>query len=357
MTSHVKRKRRQKWGIQRITMPTSAAAASTAENADKTITGLGSYSGVGGNSGNANDQGWNLIGNPYMANLTGLTSESIKTGKLVEVMVDDKWTGRWENNNDGVRYVTIPTDHFLTYSAQPVASFTEENPMKAGRAFFVQIVDAAEGITFATANRASLMPAWRRNVSEEQRADIETGIVMSSGSQKDEVNFWIKDGKTAEYEYNADYPKTMNSTNFNIYGVHSHGDLSWIAISPEIAEGLMAIGYQVPKAGEYELSLSDTYMSEDIEHVFVTDHGVNPEITTDLVDATYLFYVSQAETNNERFTVSIKLKDVHQTTTEMESISGEDNEPLKFIYQDKMYILRNGVIYDAVGKKVKEVNK
>lgn len=350
-------KQRQQWGIQRITMPITAAAAMEAENADKTITGLSSYSEVAGNSGKVNDQGWNLIGNPYLTNLTGLNSESLITGKLVEELdpVTEKWTGRWVNNDDGVRYVTIPSEHFDTYEAQTMASFTTDNPMKTGCVFFVQIEDDATGVTFATAKRASLMPALFART--EQPIDVETGIVLSDESKKDEVNFWIKDGKTEAYEYNADYPKTMNTTNFNIYGVHSNGELSWVAISPEIAESSMAIGYQVPAAGDYMLSLSETYVSDEIEHVFVTDHGVSPEVTTDLMEEDYNFYVNQAETNDIRFTVAFKLKEEDPgTTTNVENTAGVDSDkPLKFIYNDKMYILRNGIIYDAVGKKVSEI--
>lgn len=353
-------KDRQAWGIQRISMQKAAATAISEENGDKTITGLGSYSGVSGNSGKNNDQGWNLLGNPYMVNLTGLNSSSLQVGQLVHTSTVP-WDGKWEwDNTDpdagGLRYVTIPDNHFDTYEAQTMAWFTELNPMKTGRTFFVQIAGANTSVLFAASNRASLMPALYAKT--EQSVDVETGIVMSDETKKDEVNFWIKDGKTAEYEYNADYPKTMNQTNFNIYGVHSHGDLSWIAISPEIAEGSMAIGYQVPAAGEYTLSLSNTYVSDKIEHLYVTDHAMSPEVTVDLQEAPYAFTVLQAETNNERFTVSIKLKDESPgTTTDINQVDLQSEQPLKFIYQNKMYILRGGVIYDATGKRIKTINK
>lgn len=350
-------KDRQAWGIQRIAMSKAAGDAKTAEAGDKIVTGLGSYSGVSGNSGKNNDQGWNLIGNPYMVNLTGLNSSSLQVGQLVHTDTHP-WDGKWEwDNTDpaagGLRYVTIPDNHFDNYTAQTMSWFTAENPMKTGRTFFVQIAGANTSVAFAAANRASLMPALFAKV--EESVDIETGIVMSDETHKDEVNFWIKDGKTDEYEYNADYPKTPNMTNFNIYGVHSHGELSWVAISPEIANGSMAIGYQVPTAGDYVLSLSETYVSSELQHVFVTDHGVSPEITTDLMEDAYIFHVDQAETNDERFTVSFRLKELNQEQG-IEDVRPTDDTPQKFLYRDKIYILRGGVIYDATGKQV-QINK
>ena len=345
-------KQRQQWGIQRITMPIMAAAATDAETADKNIS-VDSYSDVEGKSTKPNDQGWNLVGNPYMVNLTDLSSNSMIAGQLVHTETAP-WDGKWRNNGDGVRYVTIPDNHFDSYVAKTASVASGEGDFMPGRAFFVQIAEGESTLTFAAANRASLMPA--RFAQTAQSVDIETGIVMSDESKHDEVNFWIKEDKTAEYEYNADYPKTPNNTNFNIYGIHSHGDLSWIAISPEIAEGSMAIGYQVPTAGEYRLSLSETYVSDKIDQLLVTDHEMSPEITTNLLTEDYVFQVNQAETNNTRFTVSIRL--APQTPTNIgnvpsEGMSAANAKPQKFIYHDKLYILRNGVIYDATGKQVK----
>lgn len=348
---------RQKWGIQRITMSVSAPAAKTAENEDKTLTGLSSHKDVPNNSGAVNDQGWNLVGNPYMVNLTTMSEVGLKAGKLVEEIVDGKWTGKWINNGDNLRYLTIPSEHFDTYEAKKVSEAISANALVPGRAFFVQLDGEANGITFAAANRASLMPALLAENSDKP-VDIETGIILSNETLQDEVNFWIKDGNTNDYEYNADYPKTPNNNHFNIYGVHINGDLSWVAISPELAAESMPIGYQVPAAGTYTLSVSETYYSEDLHALYVTDHAMSPELTVDLMNAPYEFSVNQAETNNERFTISLILKSENKgPTTDLENIGVMGDKPMKFIYQDKIFILHHGVIYDATGKQVTNINK
>ena len=347
---------RQKWGIQRITMSVTAPNAMTAENGDKAISELSSYANVPNNSKKDNDQGWNLIGNPYMVNLTDMATTGLHACKLVEVIdpATGKWNGKWEwNDETDIRYLTIPSDHFDFYTAKTVAKSV---PLVPGRAFFVQLDGEANGITFAAANRASLMPALR--AANDKPVDIETGIVLSNETLQDEVNFWIKAGKTNDYEYNADYPKTPNNNHFNIYGVHTNGDLSWVATGPEYAAESMPIGYQVPAAGTYMLSLSEIYNSDDLEALYITDHALSPEVTVDIMSEPYEFSVNQAETNDKRFTVSIKLKkDSENDATGLDNININGEEIQKFIYQDKMYILHHGIIYDATGKRVITINK
>ena len=88
---------------------------------------------------------------------------------------------------------------------------------------------------------------------------------------------------------------------------------------------------------------------------------MSPEVTTDIMSEPYRFTVANAETNHTRFTVSVILK-VEEDDGGGDVGTGVDNTtnnntPCKFIYQDKMYILRNGVIYDAMGKQVQTINK
>ena len=60
---------------------------------------------------------------------------------------------------------------------------------------------------------------------------------------------------------------------------------------------------------------------------------------------------------NERFAINAVIKKEGETTDLGSVIDKSKDKPLKFIYQDKMYILLNGVIYDITGRKVREINK
>ena len=65
-----------------------------------------------------------------------------------------------------------------------------------------------------------------------------------------------------------------------------------------------------------------------------------------------------ASAPNVRFVLNVILKsDSENTATGLDGIDAKDDGPMKFIREDKMFIKQNGVIYDATGKKVGEINK
>lgn len=344
---------RQRYGIHRIPMSVAAAAVQAGETGGGEPANKPISINVKLASKN-NDSGWNLVGNPYMANVSGLTNEDIQVGQLVHTSTvpwDGKW--QWDNPTTGVRYI-VTTDDGQNFESEQASTVT----LKAFKNFFVQIQNAEATSLVIPANTRtdkSLAPA---RYMDETEQDIRLAVDLVSEARKDKVDLLINDIYSAAFDQNGDFTKMMNTTNFNLYGVYPDDYLSFIAVDKTTAAGSIAIGYQVPAGGEYSLQLSDRayVMTDAIEALYVTDHEVSPEVTTDLLDGPYNFTVNQAETNNTRFTVSIRL--APQTPTDIgnvpsEGMSAANAKPMKFIYHDKLYILRNGVIYDATGKKVK----
>ncbi len=340
---------RQKFGIHRIPMTVTEAEAIAHENSEQTIT-------VTPHPAEKNiNAGWNLIGNPYMSTITGLNNESIQTGTIV--WEDNKW--EWSNASAN-RFIVFPSNDGQWYTTSQASNAT----LPAFKNFFVQIIDdeAVNALVIPHTSRTNPSAAPARHAAEEIDRDIELAIVLEKDEQNaDQMDFLLNNTYGPAFDRNADFTKMMNNTNFNLYGVHMDDCLSFVAIDQYTAKDPVAIGYQVPEAGEYMLRMSDKpyVMADRIKALYVTDHEMTPEVTTDILKEPYRFTVGKAETNHTRFTISIELKPNtgDGVTTGWENVDVGKDQPIKFIYQDKLYILRNGVIYDATGKFVQTINK
>ena len=347
---------RQTYGIHRIPMSVAASAVQSGEN--NSDPGKATPISVILASKN-NDSGWNLVGNPFMAEVSGLSNTDIQVGKLVHTDTNP-WDGKWRWDpatvTAGQRFVVIPNNDGQSYESELASDVT----LPAFKNFFVQIQNAGATSLVIPANTRTDKNLAPARYMDETEQDIRLAVDLVSEARKDKVDLLINDIYSAAFDLNGDFTKMMNGTNFNLYGVYPGDNLSFIAVDKTTAANSIAVGYQVPAGGDYTLQLSDReyVMTDAIEALYVTDHEVSPEVTTDLFDGPYNFHVNNAETNDTRFTISIRL--VPKTPTDLEIVPGEgmeDMKPQKFIYHDKMYILRGGVIYDATGKKVGEINK
>lgn len=342
---------RQKFGIHRIPMTETAANVMSHENNEQTVA-------ISAHPSEKNiNSGWNLIGNPYMSTITGLDNQSIVTGTIV--LVDNRW--EWSDDDTyNQRFIVFPSNDGEWYYTSQAANAE----LPAFKNFFVQIANE-EATTLAiprnTAMAQLLAPAHR--TAEEIEHDIEMAIVLEKDeANSDQLDFLINDTYGAGFDYNADFTKMMNATNFNLYGVHMDDNLSFVALDHYSARGSVAIGYQVPVAGEYTLRISDKpyVMLNKIEALYVTDHEMNPAVTTNLMEEDYVFHVGKAETNDTRFTISLTVEtntNGDDITTDMSEVDIHSKQPQKFFYDSKLYILRDGKIYSATGHEIQTINK
>ena len=166
----------------------------------------------------------------------------------------------------------------------------------------------------------------------------------------------IADQYSPAYEINADLEKMIGS--MSVYTIYGGYNLAYNALSPDDAKQFIPIGYVAPSAGEYTFSLDDNSDVNEIDHIYLTDY--QESVTVDLMEQDYIFMTTSGK-NESRFAINATLKEETDTPTDIDIINGggdlNADAPQKFIYHDKMYILRNGVLYDATGKKVREINK
>ena len=339
---------RQKFGIHRIPMSVTAANVMTHENSEQTTT-VSAYP-----SQHNINAGWNLIGNPYMSTISGLDNTSIQTGTIV--LVDDRW--QWSDaGSQANRFIVFPSNDGEWYYTSQASNAT----LPAFKNFFVQIGDKDATDLSIPRNNIPAAQAPARRAAQEADEDIELAIVLEKdAAHADQLDFLINDAYSAVYDHNADFTKMMNNTQLNLYGLLMEDNLSFVAVDHLTAKTDLAIGYQVPQAGEYTLRLSDKayVMWSRVDALYVTDHEVYPEVTTNLLEDDYTFQVGNAETNITRFTISIiPSKESSGTTTGVDNLLHHDMQTQKFIYNDQLYILRDGVVYDAMGQRIMTINK
>ena len=342
---------RQKFGIHRIPMSVAASTAMSHENGAQTVA-------ISAHPSEKNiNSGWNLIGNPYMATITGLNNNSIQTGTIV--LVDDRW--QWSDaGSQASRFIVFPSnDGEWYYTSQATNA-----ELPAFKNFFVQIGDKnATDLSIPRNTSQAQLLAPIRHTDEEVEHDIEMAIVLEKDeANSDQMDFLINDAYGAGFDYNADFTKMMNNTQLNLYGVLMEDNLSFVALDHYSARGSVAIGYQVPSAGEYTLRISDKpyVMLDRIEALYVTDHEMNPAVTTNLMEEDYVFHVGKAEINDTRFTISLTVEtntNGDDITTDMGELDIHSKQPQKFFYDSKLYILRDGKIYSATGHEIKTINE
>lgn len=286
--------------------------------------------------------GWNFIGNPYMSIFNG---------------DDNGISGKLELQNGGtIRYATIPDLEFQNYYQVPIA----EARINPASGFFIQANKAGEQtVTFAANQIDAPSAAPARFLTQDVTLpEQEAYILLSYEGGKDQMGLIIGDDYTADYEVNADLAKVLGEGNFvKTYMNYGGMDMAYVAINSTLAKEWIPVTVTIPAAGEYTFSLTNSSSVDELEGVFLIDYA-NGSVITNLIGNDYVFTAEEG-TITDRFAINATYGG-RETPTLIDAVQSgaiDSDKPIKFLFHEKVYILYQGIIYDAVGKKVSEINK
>ena len=323
-----------------IRMPMKSNIASSSTEVAKTVQ-VFAYANTNDVEITDNSKGWNFLSNPYMAAISGAEADSkLVVGHLDRDDVSEPW--EWV---DTYRYVTIPSDDGTYHYQQKFIDAT----LLPFKSFFLQIATSGE-LSFALESRQSA-PARYLQTNNKKR-EVEFEVLLANDTRSDNLGFLIGEAYTPAYEINADLEKMIGS--MSVYTIYNGYNLAYNALSPTNAEEQIPIGYVVPTVGEYTWALDESSNVEDIEHIYLYDYETS--VITDLLTDVYTFTASEQKSDT-RFAINVTLKSKDSTVTGLVNVNKDSEQSVKFIYNDKIYILHNGVIYDATGKFVETINK
>ena len=160
---------------------------------------------------------------------------------------------------------------------------------------------------------------------------------------------------TAAYEPNADLAKLLSDGNsLRTYLVYGEMNMAYVAVNAALAQEWIPVTVRIPADGEYTFALSTAGNVDRLEGVYLIDYA-NENRITNLIESNYSFTSGNGSISG-RFAINAKQGE-RLTPTGIDIVGSETDreQPLKFIYHDKMYILHHGVIYDATGKIVRTI--
>ncbi len=325
--------RMDSYALIRMPMKNNLTAEGTEQ--DKTVA-VTAYANQNGVTISDNHKGWNLVGNPFMCDISSdMNGDQIVLGWLKET-----GQGPYEWVNDGVRYVTIPNDDGTYYWQEQFKNVT----LKPFKNFFVQIANSGD-LSFALSCRKNAPSRYLLNDMEQETA---FEILLSNDTQSDHTGVLLSEQYTPAYEINADLEKMFGQMSvYSIYGGHS---LAYNALSWTDAEQQIPLGYHLPETGEYRFSIRENASVDGIQHIYLTDN--DESIVVDLLDEAYSF-MSQVTENEGRFSIQvIRSSEINDTTTDIDNIDVHNDCPQKIYYQGQILILHKGKIYNIMGQNI-----
>ena len=325
------------YAILRLPMKSNIASGNTEAAKSVAVTAHGADAAIADNH-----KGWNLVANPYMASISG---DSDEYSELMLRYMEMLPGGTWQWTGEEQRYVTIPYNDGSGYYQLKFS----EAVLQPFKNFFVQVGTTGD-LDFVLAHRQNA-PARYMQTNTEREVEFE--IILGNSLHQDNAGMLISDKYTPAYEINADLEKMTGS--MSLYTIYNGYKLAYNATSLNEAEEWIPVGYIVPKVGEYTFKLDERAAVEDIIHIYLMDNETG--VITDLIDNTYTFETS-VKKNENRFAISVVLSQEESgTTTGVDDLLQQDKQAQKFIYNDQLFILRDGVVYDAMGQRITTINK
>lgn len=291
--------------------------------------------------------GWNFVANPYLTSFTG--GNVANDGGLAYINGELIIEGSYEYGGEDVPYVTIPAYDFAYYSQHKLSDVK----LSPEWSFFVQ-VGTGGTMNFTTAGRQQAPASIAARNAEERPVKMDVDLILSDNHSSDQTGIIISDRYTDAYEIGRDLEKLFGSAyNLSVYTLmEDNTPLAFQALAIRSSMQVIPVGYRAPEQGEYTFRLNEATSSIDLlneqyEQLVLVDYQTGE--LTNLLYTDYTFY-SERTQSNSRFAIYAVPR--QNAPTDLPNAIGSDEEVRKVIYNDHLYILRDGNVYNGMGQKM-----
>ncbi len=268
------------------------------------------------------DSHWSLIGVPVFTTITG---NSGTVGSIANVLngSDFHYFYEWDSEDNDFGVGTANGYSF-----------------KAMHGYMVQYHG---DITFTGAVFTPSSVAARRAPVKENY-NIELQVLDNDEEMVNHTYVELRENAHTDFELNEDVYLSPNNRAAEIYSFAGDYDVAANVLPRE--NQTVQVGLNVHKAGTYTIAMPSNFSGTAT--LIDTYNNTRTNLAIDDYEVTL-----PKGACNDRFLLDIN---IHKVPTAIDGVDGgslKDGKAHKFIENDKMYILKNGTIYNAQGAKVK----
>lgn len=218
---------------------------------------------------------------------------------------------------------------------------TRETQFKAMHGYMVQY---AGDVTFSGAalNPSAIVAA--HHVADKKKYRVELQMTNENGILS-RTYVELRENACDTFLLNEDMYMMRSSTTVDLFTLAGNYDVAANVLP--IQNHTVPVGMDVKQAGMYTFSMPSNFSGT------VTLLDTQAGTRTNLAISDYEVYLDRGTINN-RFYLELNIQ---ESTTSLEEINGEgslkDGNAHKFLKNGIMYILKDGVVYDAKGNRVK----
>ena len=197
-------------------------------------------------------------------------------------------------------------------------------------------------VTFKTAAAPASVAA--RRAPQKENYQIELQVLNNNADVLNSAFVELRENACDTFELNEDVYMSFNNLAVNIYTLAGNYDVAANVLS--VGNHTIPVGVKVTKAGTYTFSMPSNFSGTATLVDSFTGERTNLALDDYEVNL-------QRGVIEDRFLLEI---DVQQVATAIDGASGEgslkDGKAHKFLQNNTLYILQNGVLYDARGARV-----
>lgn len=328
----------------------SKTTLSTIQQTDYTMPGLGeeyrctiNYSSLPEHTEDSDrrvkDSFWRCIGVPSFANYDGSLSDG--SNNVINWKSDYTWKA--DDAAFPFLYAWDVSDNSLSVQSTNTYPF---------RSTFAYLVQNGNQIKWSAVNAkpSSPTPIVARQRSGEQESNYEWKITLTRGEvQEDQafVRMTNHEDVTAEFDFGQDLSKELNYGRSDIYTLIGYERAAANSMPLNNLTTTVPLGLDIEQAGDYTIA-----MPEGVESVGVTLLDAETGERTNLsAGMDYTISLNKGVCHNRLY---LEISPIQHTPTDIEYTdqSTRKQSVRKVLIDGQLYIVREGVVYDAQGHRL-----